>query len=82
MIPITTIIASILAPLLFGYVAYNERDKIMIKNKLERAQETVHEVKSEAAVLSSRQDDVKEDLKRIEKKLDALLEVLINRGNQ
>lgn len=77
---LTTIITAVVIPVVMGYIGYNERDKAMLKQKLDKAKEDASQTKAEVQVLYAKQADIKDDLKRIEKKLDALLDALINRG--
>jgi hypothetical protein len=73
-------ILAIVGPLILGYLGWNERDKMVLKQKLEESREHMHKIDSQQQVLESQNDDMKDDLKRIEKKVDLLLDKLIQKS--
>lgn len=75
---VINIITTIIIPILLGYAAYNERDKVMIKQEVRVQKELASKIESEVKVLKSQRVDLKEDLERIEKKVDKLLDKLID----
>lgn len=63
--------------MLLAYVGYNERDKSMLKQNLDKTKDALHKASSKVQVLEAQKDDIKEDLARIDKKLDKLIDKLV-----
>lgn len=69
----------VIAPIVTAYVIYNERDKREMKNKASTIvckQEIEHLIDIKNAPQSVRQEEIKEDIQRLERKLDKILDKL------
>jgi hypothetical protein len=83
---ISLIITSVFLPLILGYLAYNEKDKSSMKQRLHKTlckQEVEHLIDLKLEVVHLQHSELKDDLERLEtmmhildSKIDKLIEKL------
>ena len=63
-------------PILAAYVGYNERDKFLMREQIKKQTEALHAVDVKSEVTRANHIEVRRDIKRIEDKIDKLLDKL------